>query len=132
MDVKATYLNANLDEKIYMEVPPGFDIPNGHVLRLKKGVYSMKQGGCHGLVAVTGYLDFFSHYQTAGFSFSISDLISSYLPLVVTRYFYALLIPSPSFLPFPVPTIVGSSMFSHLSAHSVCFRCVPASFPTLQ
>ena len=45
MDVKATYLNANLKEEIYMEAPPGFDIPEGHVLRLKKGVYSTKQGG---------------------------------------------------------------------------------------
>jgi len=46
MDVKATYLNTNLNKKIYMEMPPGFDIPNGHVLRLKKGVYSTKQRGC--------------------------------------------------------------------------------------
>src|SRR6266851_7828879 len=45
MDVKATYLNADLNEEIYMEAPPGFDIPNGHVLRLKKGVYGTKQGG---------------------------------------------------------------------------------------
>ena len=45
MDVKATYLNADLDKEIYMEVPPSFDIPDGHILRLKKGVYGMKQGG---------------------------------------------------------------------------------------
>ncbi|SRR6266851_3642416 len=45
MDVKATYLNANLKEDLYMEAPPGFEIPEGHVLKLKKGVYSTKQGG---------------------------------------------------------------------------------------
>jgi hypothetical protein len=45
MDVKATYLNANLEEEIYMEAPPGFDIPKGYILRLKKGIYSTKQGG---------------------------------------------------------------------------------------
>jgi hypothetical protein len=44
MDIKAAYLNADLDEEIYMEAPPGFDIPEGHVLRLKKGVYGTKQG----------------------------------------------------------------------------------------
>jgi hypothetical protein len=45
MDVKATYLNADLKEDLYMEAPPGFEIPEGHVLKLQKGVYGMKQGG---------------------------------------------------------------------------------------
>ncbi len=45
MDVKVAYLNANLKEEIYMQVPPSFDIPDGHVLKLKKGIYGMKQGG---------------------------------------------------------------------------------------
>jgi hypothetical protein len=45
MDVKATYLNANLKEDLYMEAPPSFEIPEGHVLKLKKGVYGTKQGG---------------------------------------------------------------------------------------
>jgi hypothetical protein len=45
MDIKAAYLNANLKEDLYMELPPGFDIPEGHVLKLKKGMYSTKQGG---------------------------------------------------------------------------------------
>ena len=42
MDVKATYLNANLKEDLYMEPPPSFDIPEGHVLKLKKGMYGTK------------------------------------------------------------------------------------------
>ena len=45
MDIKAAYLNANLKKEIYMEAPPGFNIPKGHVLKLKKGIYSTKQGG---------------------------------------------------------------------------------------
>jgi hypothetical protein len=45
MDVKATYLNADLKEDLYMEAPPSFEIPEGHVLKLKKGVYGTKQGG---------------------------------------------------------------------------------------
>jgi len=45
MDVKSTYLNGALKEEIYMEPPPGFDIPKGMVLRLTKAVYGTKQGG---------------------------------------------------------------------------------------
>ena len=42
MDVKATYLNTDLKEEIYMEAPPGFNIPEGYVLKLKKGIYGTK------------------------------------------------------------------------------------------
>jgi len=45
MDIKATYLNTNLKEDLYMEPPPGFNIPKGHVLKLKKGMYGTRQGG---------------------------------------------------------------------------------------
>jgi hypothetical protein len=45
MDVKATYLNGKLEEEIFMQPPPGFDIPGGMVLKLIKAVYSTKQGG---------------------------------------------------------------------------------------
>ncbi len=45
MDVKSAYLNRVLKEEIYMEAPPGFDVPNGMVLRLAKAVYGTKQGG---------------------------------------------------------------------------------------
>jgi hypothetical protein len=45
MDVKSAYLNAPLKEEIYMEAPPGFDIPEGMVFRLLKAVYGTKQGG---------------------------------------------------------------------------------------
>src|SRR5216683_3835206 len=62
MDVKATYLNADLDEEIYMEAPPGFDIPNGHILRLKKGVYGTKQGGR------VWYIDFSGTLITLGYT----------------------------------------------------------------
>jgi reverse transcriptase-like protein len=45
MDVKSAYLNSILKE-IFMEPPPGFDVPEGVVLHLVKAVYGTKQGGC--------------------------------------------------------------------------------------
>ena len=45
MDVKSTYLNEDLCEEIFMEAPPGFDIPGSMVLCLIKVVYGTKQGG---------------------------------------------------------------------------------------
>jgi hypothetical protein len=45
MDVKAAYLNSKLEEEIFMHPPPGFDIPEGMVLKLIKAVYGTKQGG---------------------------------------------------------------------------------------
>jgi hypothetical protein len=45
MDVKAAYLNADLKEDHYMQPPPGFEVPKGHVLKLKKGMYGTRQGG---------------------------------------------------------------------------------------
>jgi len=44
MDVKAAYLNGKLKEEIYMEAPPGLEIPKGMVLRLNWAVYGTKQG----------------------------------------------------------------------------------------
>jgi transposase InsO family protein len=45
MDVKSAYLNGDLREEIFMEAPPGFEVPDGMVLRLIKAVYGTKQGG---------------------------------------------------------------------------------------
>ena len=45
MDVKSAFLNGDLDEEIYMESPPGFSAPDGHVWKLNKAVYSLKQAG---------------------------------------------------------------------------------------
>jgi hypothetical protein len=45
MDVKSAYLNGELKEEIYMKPPPGFDVPDGMVLKLVKALYGTKQGG---------------------------------------------------------------------------------------
>ncbi|HEV7738142.1 MAG TPA: reverse transcriptase domain-containing protein, partial [Chlamydiales bacterium] len=45
MDVKGAYLNAELEEDIYMHQPPGYDDETGHVLRLRLALYGLKQAG---------------------------------------------------------------------------------------
>ena len=77
---------------------------------------------CHGLVAATGYSDLHFPYWTASSSFSISDLISSPLPIVVARYFLMLPVPSPSFLPLPSPsgTFRSRSLYVPLPSGSFC------------
>jgi hypothetical protein len=42
MDVKTAFLNGNLEEEIYMNLPPGFRMP-GVVWKLKRGLYGLKQ-----------------------------------------------------------------------------------------
>jgi Reverse transcriptase (RNA-dependent DNA polymerase) len=44
MDVKSAYLNGELKEDIFMEPPPGFNVPDGMVLKLVKAMYGTKQG----------------------------------------------------------------------------------------
>lgn len=45
MDVKGAYLNAPLEEEIYMRQPPGFNDGTGRVLRLNLNLYGLKQAG---------------------------------------------------------------------------------------
>ena len=45
IDVKTAYLNGDLDEEIFMAPPEGYNVPQGHVLLLKKSLYGLKQAG---------------------------------------------------------------------------------------
>ena len=42
-DVNAAFLNGDLDEEIYLELPEGFDHPAGTIVRLRKSMYGLVQ-----------------------------------------------------------------------------------------
>lgn len=44
-DVKNAYLNADMDEEIFMEAPFGIEIANDELLQLKKALYGARQAG---------------------------------------------------------------------------------------
>jgi hypothetical protein len=43
IDIKSAFLNAPLKEDIFLNPPPGVDVPDNHVLQLKKAMYGLKQ-----------------------------------------------------------------------------------------
>lgn len=43
MDAVTAFLNAPLEEELYMRAPDGYDVQPGTVLRLKKSLYGLKQ-----------------------------------------------------------------------------------------
>ena len=67
MDVKSAYLNGTLEEEIFMEPPPGLEVPDGMVLHLKKAIYGTKQGGR------VWYEDISSTLKTMGYQCTDAD-----------------------------------------------------------
>ena len=45
INIKNAYLYGDLNEEIFMEAPQGYNVPDGHVLLLKKAPYGLKQAG---------------------------------------------------------------------------------------
>ena len=57
MDIVTAYLNGDLEEEVYMELPEGFQERDPNlVCKLLKGLYGTKQGGRCWNVVFTNYL----------------------------------------------------------------------------
>jgi hypothetical protein len=69
MDVKTTFLNGEIEEKVYIEQPDGFVIhgKESHVCRLKKALYGLKQAPRAWYERIDGYL------MSLGFNKSVVD-----------------------------------------------------------
>jgi hypothetical protein len=69
IDVKTTFLNGEIEEKIYIEQPDGFVTheKESHVCRLKKALYGQKQAPRAWYEKIVGYL------MSLGFSKSVVD-----------------------------------------------------------
>ena len=69
MDVKTTFLNGNLEEKVYMKQPEGFSSSEGEhlVCKLKKSIYGLKQASHQ------WYLKFHEVITLFGFEENIMD-----------------------------------------------------------
>lgn len=59
MDIKTAYLNAPLEEEVYLQQPEGFEEKGkeGHYLKLKKSLYGLKQSGRNWFNVLKDYLN---------------------------------------------------------------------------
>ena len=55
-DIATAFLNAKLDEEVYIETPTGYDFGQNVVLKLKKGLYGLQQASRQWLLDLTATL----------------------------------------------------------------------------
>lgn len=67
LDVPQAFTQAELKEIVYMEMPPGFEIP-GMVCRLKKSLYGLKQSPRNWYQLISSFIK-----ETLGFKACVSD-----------------------------------------------------------
>jgi hypothetical protein len=67
MNMKATFLNGDLEEEVYMKQPEGFDDNNQKACKLRKSIYGLKQASrqwCikfHKVITSYGFIENFVH-----------------------------------------------------------------------
>ncbi|KAL0427096.1 UNVERIFIED_CONTAM: Retrovirus-related Pol polyprotein from transposon RE2 [Sesamum latifolium] len=65
MDVHNAFLHGDLDEEVYMQLPPGFSISTpGKVCRLRKSLYALRQAPRNWFAKLTGALKSFGFQQS--------------------------------------------------------------------
>ena len=67
-DVPSAFLNARLDEEVYIEVPPGLDVGQNKVLKLNKALYGLKQAPREWYKLMSSFLR-----DACGFTPTVSD-----------------------------------------------------------
>ena len=56
LDIKTAFLNAEVQENIYMQAPEGMNINNNEVLKLNKALYGIKQAPREWNININNYL----------------------------------------------------------------------------
>ncbi|KAL0453541.1 UNVERIFIED_CONTAM: Retrovirus-related Pol polyprotein from transposon RE2 [Sesamum latifolium] len=64
MDVNNAFLYGYLGEEIFMRHPEGYDVPDGHVCRLKRSLYGLKQASGQWNSELTTQLTIFGFIQS--------------------------------------------------------------------
>ncbi|KAL0378972.1 UNVERIFIED_CONTAM: Retrovirus-related Pol polyprotein from transposon RE2 [Sesamum radiatum] len=64
LNINNVFLHGSLDEEIYMQAPEGCPVPEGHVCKLKKLLYSLKQASKQWIQGFTTKLEAFDFIQS--------------------------------------------------------------------
>ena len=67
LDVANAFANADLSEDVYVAAPPGFELPNGKVYKLRKALYGLKQSPLAWNMLINEYIVKLGFHQSSVF-----------------------------------------------------------------